>query len=105
MDNNVLLDLWNGKIHPHENLAPQTPEYKDLCDHVNNLRKNIETILTPESKKKFNEYEETSDLISEILHAEAFCVGFRLAAQLLIDVKNDDYDLTAIKELLGLSRK
>ena len=82
----ILTDLWNGKIRPQENLSPNTPEFRELTDKLNEEAAYIKNALSAEDKPRFDSYEETSDIMDEILHTQAFIKGFRYAALIMAEV-------------------
>ena len=85
----VLADLWNGVIRPKENLSPNTPEFQDICQKLNNDTAYIKSVLSVEDNRRFDSYEETNDALSNIQNEQAFIRGFRYAALIMIEVYED----------------
>lgn len=100
----TLTDLWNGKIHPHENLAPNTKEFLDICKKLENETKHIKSVLSAEDKVLFDTYEETSDIISEILLAQAFIRGFRYATLIMVDVHGNNDAIQKYLKMLSVEK-
>jgi hypothetical protein len=82
----ALADLWNGVIRPKENLSPNTPEFLDICQKLNNDSAYIKSVLSAEDNLRFDSYEETSDAISDVHNEQAFIKGFRYAALIMAEV-------------------
>ncbi len=82
----VLKELWRGNIIPMERSVRPGSDYKktslELCEQIDRL---LET-LTPEGKKR---WEAISNLRSDLTlmgEEDAFIYGFRLGAEMIMDV-------------------
>ena len=98
----VLRDLWRGQVRPRENLTPNTPEFRELNKLLTDEAAYLKSVLSPSDWERFGRHEETGDMISEMLHEEAFIRGFRFAAQIMVAVYGSNDSLPELLKLFGL---
>ena len=83
----TLENLYNGNINPCEleNLRERS-DYKNALVLVNQVQEKLEAVLDEEQKKLFSKYITCSDKMSLIIEEEIFKEGFRLAANIFIEI-------------------
>ena len=82
----VLSDLWYGNIAPNERTKPRNGEYRKLLQTLSNLREQIRTTLSPEYRQLLDEYEGIYTTINAQSEEDAFIIGFRLGAKIMLEV-------------------
>lgn len=82
----VLSDLWYGNIAPNERTIPRNGEYRKLLQTLSNLREQIRTTLSPEHRQLLDEYEGIYTAINAQSEEDAFIIGFRLGAKIMLEV-------------------
>lgn len=82
----VLSDLWYGNIAPHERTIPRNNEYRKLLQQLTEHGNQIRIAFTPDLKTIFDEYESIYTTINAKNEEEAFILGFRLGAKMILDV-------------------
>lgn len=84
----ALENLYNGNINPCElEHLQKRSDYKNALVLVNQVQKKLEAVLDEEQKKLFSNYITYSDKMSLIIDEEIFKEGFRLAANILIEIR------------------
>lgn len=83
----TLENLYNGNINPCElEHLQERSDYKNALALVNQVQEKIEAVLDEEQKKLFKNYITCSDKLSLIIEKEIFKEGFRLAANIFIEI-------------------
>lgn len=90
---NILEALYRGQINPDEIIVPSHPEYRSVSWQVS-----AQTVQWRErlGEEVFRELEKYFDLCNRVssMHVEAaFLHGFRLGANLLIEVMSNQEEL------------
>lgn len=83
--NNILRDLWDGRICPADSLEI-TEEYKDAINQLIICEENIEKIIAPENKYLLKELSDINTNLEMIAEYQAFECGFQLAVKLFAAV-------------------
>jgi len=83
----TLENLYNGNINPCElKHLRERSDYKNALILVNQVQEKLEAALDEEQKKLFENYITCSDKLSLIIEEEIFKEGFRLAANIFIEI-------------------
>lgn len=83
----TLENLYNGNINPCElEHLRERSDYKNALILVNQAQEKLEAVLDKEQKKLFSNYITFSDKMSLIIEEEIFKEGFRLAANIFIEI-------------------
>lgn len=82
INNNILRDLWDGRICPIDKLGV-TEEYKDALNQLIACEENIEKIIPPENKNLIKELSAANTNLEIIVEYQAFEYGFQLAVKLI----------------------
>lgn len=91
----ILEALYRGQLHPEETIVPSNPGYRPLCKQVAAQTEQWRDRLGEEG---FRELEEFFDLCASVdgIYVEAtFLHGFRLGANLMIEVLSKRGELVA----------
>ncbi len=82
----ILRDLWYGNIAPHERTIPPNNEYKRLLSSLVALEDQIREAASPEQKALMDKYENIYSTITAQDEENAFTIGFRLGAKIILDI-------------------
>ncbi len=85
----VLSDLWYGNIAPHERTILPNSEYKRLLHALGALGEQIRETASPEQKALMDKYEDIYSTIIAQNEEDAFTIGFRLGAKMMLDILDD----------------
>lgn len=83
MEQDILNQLYYGKIVPWENRNDKTPEMEPLCEQVDQDVERLEKLLDDEGKKVLERLLDNSAELERQMVCEGFKDGFRLGVQLL----------------------
>lgn len=84
MPNNILNDLFFGKIVPWEDRPENIEEFRRLNQQLSQLSDTLEERLDKETQALLDQYiSDRSDLESQ-LQCDSFKTGFRLGVQLML---------------------
>ena len=81
----LLEDLWYGNLSPIERPLDKSGVSYQLQLRAGDAEDRLFETLSPEQKTLFLHYEDAETAKASAMEAEAFCVGFRLAVQLLTE--------------------
>lgn len=81
INDNILRDLWDGRICPSENLDVND-EYKNALNQLIICEENIEKMIAPENKNLIKELSAANTNLEIIAEYQAFECGFQLAVKL-----------------------
>ena len=84
--NNIIDDLYLGNINPNELTQIVHTEYKKLGKESVELQDWLLKNLESDSKKKFEDFVDKSYSMNAIEVRLRFIEGFRLGAQIMLDV-------------------
>ena len=87
---NIIESLYNGELNPFENSYHPTKEFLSAFRVSSTNEDKLLKLLTDESLTLFNEYIEANNNINYSNNLETFSIGFRLGAQLMMDILNHD---------------
>ncbi|MBQ7876150.1 MAG: hypothetical protein IJ316_02560 [Clostridia bacterium] len=82
--------LYYGDIAPRETPIPPTEEYLRYTQAITKCEKKLYELLSDESLSLFQTFSTLSDNINYTLNKENFRMGFRLGAQMMMDVLKSD---------------
>lgn len=85
-------DLYNGSINPKDNWYQPTEEYLKDSRTITKCEEELYQILSSEALSLFKTFSTVTDNINYIHNLESFRTGFRLGAQMMIDVLKPDDD-------------
>lgn len=83
---NIIDDLYLGNINPNENTRIQHAEYLKLGKHSCEIEAVLRERLNKEDKKLFEDFTNAMGTMNAIEVRLRFIEGFRLGAQILLDV-------------------
>lgn len=84
--NNLIDDLYLGKINPNENMRIRHPEYLAFVKDSIILEKELGTMLTTEQKKLFDDFVTICGSMNALEIRLRFIEGFRLGAKIMLEV-------------------
>lgn len=85
----ILEALYRGQIHHDEVIVPFQPEYRSLSRQVVAQTEQWRERLGEEMFRELEEYFDLCDSVNSMHVEAAFLHGFRLGANLLIEVMSD----------------
>lgn len=83
MEQDILNQLYYGKIVPWENRNDKTPEMEPLGEQVDQDIERLEKLLDDEGKKILERFLDNSAELERQMVCEGFKDGFRLGVQLV----------------------
>lgn len=83
MEQNILNQLYYGKIVPWENRNDKTPEMEPFSEQVDQDIERLEKLLDDEGKKLLERLLDNSAELERQMVCEGFKDGFRLGVQLV----------------------
>lgn len=86
---NILSDIWNGNISVGDRCGILDPEVKKLVSLLSQNRQSLKSLLSPEQLPLFETYNDHYEEYLLRLMEHAFCDGFRVASQLLVEALAD----------------
>jgi hypothetical protein len=90
MSNPILEQLYDGEIHPAEQIVPSSPEYKELAHKIELEKEYFWSILSKADNERFDEFCEMYAAIQIIFGYEDFAAGYKLGARLTFAAFEDD---------------
>ncbi len=101
----IIKDLFFGRLKPSEKIMPgDDPEFAALMTQLEGEREYFKGILSEDDFTRLDGYEVSNDLISDMLSAEAFTRGFRLAVTVIAEVYQNRAATPDIWKLLGVDK-
>jgi len=90
MVNPILKKLYDGEIHPFDEIVPSAPGYRELMHKIEDEKEYFLRKLSETDEERFEElYASYFDVMN--FHAyEYFSVGYKLGARLTLAVFEDD---------------
>lgn len=89
----ILEALYRGQIYPDEVVVPSQPEYRSVSRQVSVQTVQWRERLGEEAFRELEEYLDLCDSASSMHVEAAFLHGFRLGANLLIEVMSNKDEL------------
>ena len=83
---NTLENLYYGNIDPHEHTVSNGTDKGELLETVVRLETEHRATLTEQQKALLEQFEKADAEISDRHELQAFTIGFRLAARLMMEV-------------------
>ena len=83
---NTLENLYYGNIDPHEHTVSNGMDKGEFLETVVRLETELRATLTEQQKTLLEQFEKADAEISDRHELQAFTIGFRLAARLMMDV-------------------
>ena len=87
--NDILIELFYGKINPIENIVPKTQEYKTSLKESCELEEKFLKILNEEEKKQYEDLYNSTMENSLEYSQHVFSHGFKLGAKIIFAVLQD----------------
>ena len=84
MPNNILNDLFFGKIVPWENRPENIEEFRRLNQQLSQLSDTLEERLDKETQVILDQYISDRSDLESLLQCDSFKTGFRLGVQLML---------------------
>lgn len=82
---NILIELYYGRINPWESIVPRDPRYRRAWDRVTKLEQSLLSRLNPEEQKLYEEIKTEQVTPIEMEREETFAEGFRLGAMMVAE--------------------
>lgn len=98
----ILEALYRGHLHPDEAIVPSHPEYRSLSRQVSAQTEQWRNRLGEEAFRELEVYFDLCDSVDSMHVEAAFLHGFRLGANLMIEVMSKREELVP-NESSGLS--
>ena len=89
---NLIKDLYYGSIRPVDKTFNKHTEYAEKSKLQSELYRKLAEGITDEQKEVLDELIEALNGMSETAAAEAFSDGFRLGAELVLEIKDESPD-------------
>ncbi|GIP12706.1 MAG: hypothetical protein E7L01_20590 [Paenibacillus macerans] len=89
----ILEALYHGQLHPDEVIVPSQPEYRSVSRQVAAQTEQWRERLGEEAFRELEEYFDLCDSVDSMHIEEAFLHGFRLGANLIIEVMSNREEL------------
>ena len=86
MPDDVLEDLFFGKIDPWENRPSNMEEFHLLNQKMSRLSDTLDELLDDEAKSLLDQYLSSRASMETLLSCESFKTGFQLGAQIMMAV-------------------
>ena len=84
MPNDILNDLFFGKIAPWENRPENMEEFRRLNQRLGQLSNTLEERLDKETQALLDQYISDRSDLESLLQCDSFKTGFRLGVQLML---------------------
>ena len=84
MPNDILNDLFFGKIAPWENRPENIEEFRRLNQRLGQLSNTLEERLDKETQAILDQYISDRSDLESLLQCDSFKTGFRLGVQLIL---------------------
>lgn len=81
----VLDKLWRGTLSPNEQCVKYGSEYSEIRYKATALSWQLQSSLSEEGKKLFQEYQELRERMCYISEEDMFVNGFRIGVGLILD--------------------
>ena len=85
----VLNNLWQGNISPNERYICSNTEYQRLFHKFCKESEVFTKDLPPEKQSHYEELQNLQLKLFDISEQDTFIVGFRLGAQIVLDIVGD----------------
>ena len=82
---NTIKDLYYGKIKPNEMEFRKVSENDALLMQIIKIEETLNKTLTKEQIHLFEKYRDAQLQLSDLTEFQAFCKGFKLGANLILD--------------------
>ncbi|MFM9278144.1 DUF6809 family protein [Paenibacillus jiagnxiensis] len=89
----ILEALYRGQLHPDEAIVPSQPEYRRLSQQLVAQTEQWRTRLGEDTFRELEEYFDLCDSVNSMHVEAAFLHGFRLGANLMIEVTGKHEEL------------
>ncbi|MCM3698609.1 DUF6809 family protein [Paenibacillus macerans] len=89
----ILEALYRGQLHPDEAIVPSHPEYRPLSRQVEAQTEKWRERLGEDAFRELEEYFDLCDSVDSMHIEAAFLQGFRLGANLIIEVMSKREEL------------
>lgn len=91
----ILEALYNGQLRPDETIVPSNAEYRELSRQVAALSVQWQKRLGEEAFRELEEYFDLRERVDSIFIEAVFTHGFRLGANLMIEIMSQREELIA----------
>lgn len=91
----ILSALYHGQIQPDETIVPSHPEYRPLGRQIGAMKEQWSSRLDEEMYRELEEYFDLCDSMDSIQVEAAFIHGFKLGANMIIEVMSRREDLVS----------
>lgn len=91
--NSILEALYRGQLNPDETIVPSHPEYRPLSRQIGAMTEQWRNRLGEETFRELEEYFDLCDSVDSMHVEAAFIHGFRLGANMIIEVMSKREEL------------
>ena len=82
----ILENLWYGNVKPSERKMSSNSEQYELVKYITRHEEALLPMLSDEARKTYEKLWECKSELSSLNELEAFISGFRLGAQIMLEV-------------------
>ena len=86
---NAINELWYGNIQPLEATTPTT-EMREIYRHISKQKDDLREMLSDDGKAILDKLADNFYETSSLLAREAFKRGFKLGANLMLEIRNTE---------------
>lgn len=104
MDENILYNLFTGHINPSGQTIKQTPDYVEIEEDIEKIRKHFFDNFSKEDKRKFWKLNNCYQRLAKLQAYNSFCYAMRFSMQLMIESIKPVYDGTTIRRNVDIDR-
>ena len=90
MDNNIIMDLYYGRINPVEAEIEQGEDYRRHSEQFMEGMERFAQKLDPSLAEEFRQLCEEQMKAEEILHRDGFCKGFKTGLALAVEALKEN---------------
>ncbi|XID92437.1 DUF6809 family protein [Paenibacillaceae bacterium WGS1546] len=89
----ILAALYRGQLHPDETIVPSHPDYRPLGRQIGAMKEQWRNRLGEETFCELEDFFDLYDSVSSMHVEAAFIHGFRLGANMIIEVVSNREEL------------
>ena len=90
MANTILEKLYDGEIHPAEQIVPSSPEYREMADKLEQEKEYVQSKLSAADRVRFEKLCDLYSSIQIMLAYEDFSACYKLGARFMLAEFEDD---------------
>ena len=86
----ILDKLWRGEISPSQKYIQSGSQFEKLLDRLCQKEDLLRSSISPDLKNVFFDYQKIGAEMQDIENRETFYEGFRMGAQLMLDIFSEN---------------